>query len=115
MLEPASDGRVHERRWWIALQIAAIVPLMWAVVVVAEMTFAMPGRGYHDASGKYIACEALAARGKPYTAPRCATYGSMETNPIGYAGAFALLVALSSVLWVSTRPGRGLRFSRARG
>ena len=100
---------------WIALQAATVLPFMWAAVVVIEMTFAMPGKGYRTESGNYVACEALAARGKPYTAPRCATYGSIKTNPTGYAGSVALLCVLSMVLWVTTRPGRGLRFSRRQG
>jgi hypothetical protein len=103
------------RALWVTLQAGSILPFMWAAVVVIEMTFAMPGQGYRTESGNYVVCEALAARGKPYTAPRCATYGSKETNPTGYTASVALLCALSAILWATTRPGRGLRFSRRQG
>lgn len=106
--------RSNRRHLWIALQLAVVLPLAWAAVVVVDMTFAIPGKGYRSASGQYVACEALAARGKSSTQPRCATHGSMETNPTGYAAALAALASLSSVLWVTTRPGRGLRLSRER-
>ena len=112
--EPSSQVRSQGRRWWIAIQLITVVPFLWSAALAIEMTFAIPGKGYYDASGTYVTCEALAARGKPYTAPRCAAFGSMETNPVGYAGAIALVAALSSALWFTTRPGRGLRFSRAR-
>ena len=108
-------ARRDARRWWIALQVALIVPFLWVAAVAIEMTFAMPGKGYRDASGRYVACEALAARGRPHVAPRCAAYGSIETNPSGFATVVSTLAALSWVLWASTRPGRGLRFHARRG
>ncbi len=105
----SSSRNQAARKYWIALQIALVAPFLFTAGLVIEMTFAFPGQGYHDEAGKYVACEALASRRSPATPRRCALFGSMETNPSGYAGAIALLAGISGLLFMSTRPGRGLR------
>lgn len=67
---------------------------------------------YVTPSGKYIACEALAPRGKATSQPRCAYFGSKETNPKGFALAIASFAILYGVMWIGSRPGRGLKFSK---
>jgi len=105
----SSSRNETARKCWIALQVALVIPFLFTFGLVIEMTFAFPGQGYHDQSGKYVACEALASRRSAATPRRCALFGSIETNPLGYTGAIALLATISGVLFLSTRPGRGLR------
>jgi hypothetical protein len=105
----SSSRSATARKYWIALQVTLAIPFLLSMGLVIEMTFAVPGKGYHDQSGKYVACEALASRSKVSTPRRCSVFGSKETNPVGYAGALAILAATSAILFVSTRPGRGLR------
>lgn len=90
-----------------------LLPFMFSVVTVIEMTFAQPGKGYRSPSGVNVACEALAPRAKSYTEPRCARFGSMETNPRGFGLALVSLALLGGGMWLSCRPGRGLRFARS--
>lgn len=97
---------------WIALQLLLLAPVMLASAVVIEMTFAEAGKGYLSETGRQIQCEALAPRGKSYNKPRCASFGSKETNPFGYVTAIVALGGLGALLWWSSRPGRGLRSSK---
>ena len=106
---PARDSR---RRAWIALQVVLVLPFMFSVAIVLEMAFAQPGKGYRSTSGVDVTCEALAPRAKSYSEPRCARFGSMETNPQGFGWAIASLALLGGGIWLSCRPGRGLRFAR---
>jgi hypothetical protein len=112
MREAYFSSRDRRRGAWVAFQVALVLPLMLSAGVVLEMTFARPGEGYRSASGVEKSCEALAPRYKSYTAPRCATFGSMETNPLGFGIAVASLAALGAAVWLACRPGHGLRFAR---
>ncbi len=94
------------------MQLLVTLPFLFALSIATEMLFAQPGKGYRTPSGTYVACEALAPRAKSYSPLRCAPFGSMGTNPAGFALAIASLGLLSAVIWVSCRPGRGFRFSR---
>ncbi len=105
-------SRDNLRRAWIALQVSLMLPFMFSVAIVLEMAFAQPGKGYRSPAGVDIACEPLAPRAKIYSAPRCARFGSMETNPQGFGLALASLALLSGGMWLSCRPGCGLRFAR---
>lgn len=109
---PFYSSRDSRRRAWVVLQLLVVLPFMFATATVIEMGFAEPGKGFLDQSGTYVACEALAPRAKSYTQPRCARFGSMETNPAGFGVAVASFTLLAGIIWLSCRPGRGLRFSR---
>lgn len=87
-------------------------PKYKAAWVTIEMVFAEPGKGYAAPSGQHVTCEALAPRGKSGSKPKCALFGSKETNPAGFALAVASFVLLSGIMWISLRPGRGLKFSK---
>jgi hypothetical protein len=92
--------------------VLTFAPFMFSTMIVFEMTVAKPGGGYRTDAGQYVHCQALAMRGKSQNKPRCAYYGSKETNPRGYGIAVAALLGLGAVLWVSSRPGRGLSWSK---
>lgn len=100
---------MNKRVLWIAGQVLAIVPTFLAFSTVMDMTFAKPGGSYVDESKVLVRCEALAMPTKKWHAPRCASFGSMETNPGGYAAAWLGLAACFGFLWLSSRPGRGLK------
>ena len=85
---------------------------MAAGAIAMEMTFAEPGKGYISESGQPVQCEALAPRGKSRSKPSCAYFGSMETNPQGYAVSLLALAGIGILLSWSSRPGRGLRWSK---
>lgn len=89
-----------------------VLPFMFALSVTVEMSFALPGKGHVAPNGSYVSCEALAPRAKSYSKPRCSNFGSVETNPLGFVLALASLGALGIVVWLSCRPGRGLRWTR---
>lgn len=99
-----------KRRRWVALQLLVIVPFMFAGSVVFEMMTAVPGGSYLSETGQHIQCEALTTRGRVNIKPDCASFGSMETNPGGFALAMTAFVSLSALLWYSSRPRRGLRW-----
>jgi hypothetical protein len=109
---PDQKARATRRRAWIGVQLLVTLPFLFALGIATEMLFAQPGKGYRTPSGTYVACEALAPRFKSYSPPSCARFGSMGTNPAGFALAIASLGVLGAVLWVSCGPGRGFRFSR---
>lgn len=67
--------------------------------------------GYYDESGKYIECEAVSPPSKHVKIPKCAPYGSMETNKLGYAIAWFSAASFGYLLWLTSRPGRGLKIS----
>lgn len=100
------------RSLWIALQLLLVIPFMFAGAMLVEMTFAEPGRSYRADAGELVECEALAPRSKRYNRPRCASFGSMETNPGGYAVTVVSLVSLGALLWWTSRPRRGLSWSK---
>lgn len=108
---PDQKARATRRRAWIGVQLLVTLPFLFALGIATEMLFAQPGKGYRTPSGTYVAC-ALAPRFKSYSPPSCARFGSMGTNPAGFALAIASLGVLGAVLWVSCGPGRGFRFSR---
>lgn len=96
----------------IALQLLLVGPCFLASAVVIEMTFAEAGTGYLSETGQQVKCEALSPRGRSSTKPRCASFGSKETNPFGYFTAIVALGGLSTLLWWSGQPGRGLRWRK---
>jgi hypothetical protein len=96
---------------WIAGQIAAIVLWYGTFSVLMDMSFAEPHKSYLAASGKIIDCEALVRPGRHAKFPHCSQFGSVETNPGGYVLAWLAAGSISVFIWLSTRPGRGLRFS----
>lgn len=100
------------RSLWIALQLLLVIPFMFSGAMFVEMTFAEPGGSYRADAGELVQCEALAPRRKPHKSPRCASFGSMETNPGGYAVTVVSLLSLGTLLWWSSRPGRGLSWSK---
>ena len=100
------------RRLWIMLQVLIIAPFMFTAMTIVEMTFAEPGGAYVAESGQKIRCEALARSGRSLGWLHCATFGSKETNPRGFLLAITTFTGLSALLWWSSRPGRGLRFSK---
>lgn len=104
--------RISSRTIWIALQLLLVAPFMFSSAIVIEMTFAEAGKGYLSETGRQVQCEALAPRGKSYNKPRCASFGSKETNPLGYVAAIAVLGGFGVFMWWSSRPGRGLRWSK---
>jgi len=97
---------------WVAAQLLAVPFLALASSLVIQMTFAIPNGSYIDESGVLVTCEALSPRGKRWHSPGCARFGSKETNPTGYALAWLGVLGVGSFLYLSTRPGRGFRFSR---
>jgi hypothetical protein len=105
-------SRPKYRAAWIGVQVVALIPWMLATMVTVEMVFAEPGKGYVAPSGQHVSCEALAPRGKSGSMPKCALFGSKETNPGGFALAVASFALLSGIMWISSRPGRGLKFSK---
>lgn len=109
----SDENRKARSRLWILVQVLTLMPLVYAAGVVLDMSCARPGVGYTAPNGVFVQCEAL-SRGRRLTPPSCARYGSKETNPVGYGIALAAMTSLGVVIWVSTRPGRGLRMSRAR-
>jgi|SRR5471030_334994 len=103
-----------KRLFWVTLQLLIIVPFGFASSIVIDMTFAKPGGSYLSDTNERVQCEALAPpRKNIYSKPQCAAFGSMETNPRGYAIAVTACVSLGALLWWSSRPGRGLRASRS--
>jgi hypothetical protein len=94
------------------LQLLLVGPYFFASAVVIEMTFAEAEKGYLSSMGLQVKCEALAPRGRSSTKPRCASFGSKETNPFGYVTAIVALGGLSTLLWWSGQPGRGLRWGK---
>lgn len=97
---------------WIILQLVLILPFLHAISTVIGMSVAEPIGGYFDKSGKFIQCEAVSPPTKHVREPTCAQYGSKETNPKGYALAWLGVVLIGSVLYISSRPGRGMRINR---
>jgi len=105
-------ARPEYKAIWVGVQLLAVIPYMVAGCMTFEMVFAEPGKGYVGPSGKYVACEALAPRSRASSPPRCASFGSMETNPAGFGWLVASFALLNGVMWISSRPGRGLKFSK---
>lgn len=105
------------KRWkWIVIQIALIFLFLFATTTVIEMTYATPNQGYTKESGQYVSCEALeylsTRQVRSGMKPSCASFGSMETNKLGYLYAWLSVIVLIMLLWFTSRPGRGLHFSR---
>lgn len=101
------------KRWhWITFQLILMVPYIYSMVTVIDMSRAEPIGGYTDESGRFIQCEAVSPPSKYVKTPSCAEHGSMETNRSGYLMAWGSLLLTASMLWVTSRPGRGLRISR---
>lgn len=100
------------RKFWIAAQVSLVIPTLVALALVAEMTVAEPGKSYKSRSGQLIRCEALVRPIKRSSGPRCATFGSKETNKPGYLLAWTALAACSALLWWTSKPGRGVTISR---
>ena len=107
------SSRTRRRALWIVFQIGCTLAFLFSSAVAIEMGFAEPGKGYMSASGTPVPCEALAPRVKSYSEPRCARLGSIATNPVGFGLALTSLAALGGILWMTSRPGRGLRFDRS--
>jgi hypothetical protein len=114
MMEPVDyfPTRKAYKAAWIGLQLVALIPWMISGALSIEMTFAEPNKGYVTSSGRYVSCEALAPRGRTSSPYRCASLGSKETNPSGYGWVLVSFGVLSGVMWISSRPGRGLKFSK---
>jgi hypothetical protein len=100
------------RAAWIGLQVVILIPWMVFGALSIEMTFAEPNKGYVTSSGKYVSCEALAPRSRTTSPYRCAFLGSKETNPTGFGWVLASFAVLNGMMWISSRPGRGLTFSK---
>jgi hypothetical protein len=114
MIEPYEyfPSRKKYKAAWIGVQLLALIPWIFSGALFYEMTFAEPQKGYVTSSGNYISCEALAPRSRTTSPYRCAYLGSKETNPTGFRWVLVSFSVLSGVMWVSSRPGRGLRFSK---
>jgi hypothetical protein len=98
---------------WITLQLVLFFPFIHAMTTVIGMSVAEPIGGYLDKSGRYIECEAVSPPTKHVREPTCAPYGSKETNPKGYLIAWFGVVSIGSILYISSRPGRGMRITRS--
>lgn len=119
MTSPKSTSSpIRPRLKWLALQAVLVPVLLLLGALLIEAAFAIPTNQYHAEYGPVPAglsrCDAISLPGKRGISPRCATLGSMETNPGGLA-ALGLGIAASVLLLIlSARPGRGLRFGRKR-
>lgn len=87
-----------------------IFPLIFLLNIFLEMTFAEPGGVYRVEPNKTVRCEALVAPIKSWHKPRCASFGSMETNPGGYALLVVSLLSLGGFGWATSRPRCEIRF-----
>lgn len=101
---------------WVVLQAFLVPPLLLLGALVIEAAFAIPLNRYQADYGRVTAnlshCDAISLPGKRGLSPRCATIGSLETNPVGFAALGFGLGATALLLALSVRPGRGLRFGR---
>lgn len=98
------------RPLWTSIQLLLLLPFLFLVSVLIDMSLAEPGKGYIAESGQKIQCETLAPRSK--SGLRCSAFGSKEKNPAGYAIVISALAGIVLLGWWCGRPGRGIQSYR---
>jgi hypothetical protein len=95
-------------RWlWTLMQFAMLCALLAVGPLVWEMVDAEPQTSYVNRGGQVVRCEAVVhARGPEKTV--CATFGSKETNPGGFAAGCVLVFGILAMFSWAGGPGRGL-------
>lgn len=82
---------------------------------VIETAFAIPKGEFIERFGQVPSnlseCEAISLPSRRGNVAHCSTFGSIQTNPIAFFGLSVGLVITIWLLFLTTRPGRGLRFS----
>ena len=113
---PNSSAAARPKLKWVVLQAVLVPPLLLLSALVIEAAFAIPLNRYRADYGQVPVnlshCDAVFLPGKRGLSPRCATFGSVETNPAGFAALGFGLSATALLLSLTVRPGRGLRFGR---
>lgn len=113
---PVATALARPKLRWVVLQAFLVPPLFFLGALVIEATFPIPLYRYQADHGpvplNLSHCDAVFLPGKRGLSPSCATFGSVETNPAGFAALGFGLSATVLLLALSVRPGRGLRFGR---
>lgn len=113
---PISSAGAKPKLKWVLLQGLLVLAFFSLSALVIEAAFAIPISRYQADYGRVPAnlshCDAVYLPGKRGLSPRCAKFGSVETNPAGFAALGFGLSATVFLLALSTRPRRGLRFGR---
>lgn len=92
---------------WTMLQFVSLCALLAVGPLVWEMVDAEPQTSYVNRAGQVVHCEAVVhARGPEKTV--CATFGSKETNPGGFAAGCVLVFCILALFSWAGAPGRGL-------
>ncbi len=98
--------RSTARGWWTALQFCSVCATLPTGAAVLSMASAEPITQYITQSGVVVHCEAVErTRGRDKLT--CAPYGSMQTNPRGFAMACVLFASAFGLLLYASQPGRG--------
>lgn len=113
---PASSAIARPKLKWVVLQAVLVPPVLLLGALLIEAAFATPLNRFQADHGRVpvalLHCDAVFLPGKRGLSPRCATFGSIETNPAGFAALTFGFSATALLLALSVRPGRGLRFGR---
>ena len=95
------------RSLWTLLQFCALCAFLVVGPFVWEMAGAEAQTSYITRAGQVVHCEAVVhVRGPEKTV--CATFGSIHTNPVGFAAGCAVIVGILALFMWASRPGRGL-------